>query len=232
MVGIPALVTFHVWDVPGIAVPRAVSMLATDRFTLGGTRGLRFAKSLGTGGPSFAPTEATPRRWALLTAWDSPGHARAFTSSALVRRWSRLADSAARFDLVPIASRGRWSRQEPFGQPTPDRYDGTVVALTRARLRAVKARVFWKATPPVALDLGHAPGLRLRFGFGEAPLGVQGTFSVWDSAADLQRFAYGTAAHISAIERTPTEGWYAEELFARFALVGGVGTLDGFAVSR
>ena len=230
MAGIPALVTFHVWDVPGVAVPRALALLATDRFRLQGVRGLSFAKSLGTGGATFAPTDATPRRWALLAAWDSPSAARAFTSSPLARRWSRLARSVARFDLTPLASRGRWSRREPFGDPTPTRYDGTVVALTRARLRAAKARVFWRATPPVALDLGRAPGLRLTFGFGEAPLGVQGTFSVWDQAADLQRFAYGTASHTSAIERTPREGWYAEELFARFALVGGTGTVDGFAV--
>ena len=231
MVAIPALVTFHVWDVPAVAVPRAVAMLATDRFRLRGVRGLHFAKSLGTGGGSFSPSDATPRRWALLAAWDTPAHARAFTSSPLARHWSHLACDVARFDLAPLASRGRWSRTEPFGNPTPSRYDGTVVALTRARLRAAKARVFWRATPAVALDLNTAPGLRLRFGFGEAPLGVQGTFSLWDSPADLQRFAYGTASHQAAIERTPREGWYAEELFARFALVGGTGSVDGVAVS-
>lgn len=222
--------TFHVWDVPAVAVPRAVAMLATNRFGLRGTRGLQFAKSLGTGGASFTPTDTTPRRWALLASWDSPAHARAFTSSALCRRWSRLAENTARFDLAPLVSRGRWSHREPFGQPTPSPYDGTVVAITRARLRAARARMFWRATPPVAGELGQAPGLRLTFGFGEAPLGVQGTFSVWDSPADLRRFAYGTASHREAIARTPKVGWYAEELFARFALLGGTGVVDAVAV--
>jgi hypothetical protein len=53
--------------------------------------------------------------------------------------------------------------------------------------------------------------------------GWQGTVSLWRSAADLTAFAYRQPEHRAVIERTPADRWYAEDLFARFAVldVGG-----------
>ncbi|HEX5492963.1 MAG TPA: monooxygenase, partial [Mycobacteriales bacterium] len=81
---------------------------------------------------------------------------------------------------------------------------------------------------PVAGQLRTAPGLLLALGIGEAPVGVQGTFSLWRSSGALHDFAYrcGTA-HAEVVRRTPTSGWYAEELFARFAVLDVRGTIDG-----
>ncbi|MEV1147093.1 monooxygenase, partial [Micromonospora sp. NPDC049799] len=68
------------------------------------------------------------------------------------------------------------------------------------------------------------PSLYARpFGVGEAPLGWQGTVSVWRDQTDLVAFAYRHPEHRAAITRTPTEGWYAEELFARFEVRDVVG---------
>ncbi|MGH3928140.1 MAG: hypothetical protein ACRDTT_35640, partial [Pseudonocardiaceae bacterium] len=61
----------------------------------------------------------------------------------------------------------------------------------------------------------------------EAPIGLQGTFSVWASCADLTTFAYRGAAHRDVIRRTAEVGWYSEELFARFAVLRTTGTIDG-----
>ncbi len=102
-----------------------------------------------------------------------------------------------------------------------------VAALTRARIRWRQSRRFWRAVPPVSADLNRQPGLRFAVGVGEAPLGLQGTFSVWDTAAALRAFAYAGAQHREAIRRTATEQWYAEELFARFAVLGSQGSVDG-----
>jgi hypothetical protein len=55
-------------------------------------------------------------------------------------------------------------------------------------------------------------------GIGEAPIGLQGTFSLWKSAADLRTFAYKGEAHTKAIADTEKFQWYAEELFARFSV--------------
>jgi len=63
-------------------------------------------------------------------------------------------------------------------------------------------------------------------GIGESPIGLQGTFSLWRDNAALTRYASGPA-HLEAIRRTGEVGWYAEELFARFEVLGTRGTVAG-----
>ena len=224
---VPALVTLHVWRVRPRAVPAALLRMATHRRRVRRTPGVHFAKLLGTGsGRTFTVRDADVHRWALLSTWSEPSAAAAFEASALVAAWERDAVESLRLDLRPLASRGRWSGHEPFGAPVPVRAGGPVAALTRARLRPLRAAGFWRAVPPVSADLQRTPGLRAAVGIGEAPIGLQGTFSVWDSAAALTAFARADA-HAAVVARTGPERWYAEELFARFAVVGGRGTLDG-----
>jgi hypothetical protein len=86
---------------------------------------------------------------------------------------------------------------------------------------------FWRAVPPVSADLHRSPGLRLAVGIGEAPVGLQGTFSLWDTDDSLTDFAHRRGPHVEAIRRTAEVGWYAEELFARFAVLSVEGTFDG-----
>jgi hypothetical protein len=218
------VVTLHVWGLPGRAVPAALARMAVDPCRLRGVPGLRFAKLLGTGtGRTFTPRDADPRTWALLSVWDDGDAA----EPAVVRGWRALADEEWSVRLRPLASRGRWSRREPFGNPAPRPWAGPVAALTRARLVPRRALTFWRAVPPVSADLHAGPGPRFALGVGEAPIGLQGTFSVWDSAAALNAFAYDRPAHAEAIRRTATEGWYAEELFARFAVLSATGTVRG-----
>jgi hypothetical protein len=200
-------VTLHVWRVPRRSVGSAMLRLA-----FGGRRlpGVRFAKFLGTGtGTTFGPGDSDLTRYAAVVVSDRPVE---------LPGWDRLATSSARLDLQPLTSRGRWSGREPFGSPSDGRSDGMVLALTRARLRPAKMLAFWRASPPVARELAAAPGLLARFGMGEAPIGWQGTVSVWRNAADLSRFAYRQPEHRAVIARTRADRWYAEELFARFAI--------------
>ena len=224
---VPALVTLHLWRVPARGVPAAVLRMGRDRGRVRRTPGLRFAKLLGTGdGRTFTVRDADPLRWALLATWADAGAAEAFEQSEVVRAWERDAVESFRLDLEPVASRGTWSGRLPFGDPTPVRTTGPVAALTRARLRAAAAPAFWRSVPPVSADLRTRPGLRAAVGIGEAPVGLQGTFSLWDSAAALREFARADA-HAAVVARTEPERWYAEELFARFAVVGSRGTFDG-----
>lgn len=179
---------------------------------------------LGTG-DGFTITDSDPTRWAKLAAWSTPG------GDPVAASWNRIAVETLRVDLRPLASTGRWSGREPFGHPhrSPNdssRYDGPVAAVTRARLVPTRAATFWRAVPDVVAGLQQASGLRAALAVGEVPVGLQGTFSLWDSATALKAFAYAGAAHADAIARTTRVGWYAEELFARFAVLGCEGTLD------
>jgi hypothetical protein len=216
-------VTLHAWRVPRRAVPHALARLAFDRSRLRAMPGVRFAKLLGTGtGQSFGPADADLTRYAALVVWSGAEPAEAFAGSPVARAWESLATGQIRIDLRPLASRGRWSGVEPFGTPKGTA-EGTVLALTRARLRPRRAVTFWRAVPPVAEAVATAPGLLSRFGIGEAPIGWQGTVSVWRNTADLVEFAYRHPQHRAAILRTPAEGWYAEDLFARFAVLDVMG---------
>lgn len=216
----PPLVTLHLWRVTPGRVPSALLRMASDRRALRGAPGLRFAKLLGTGkGRTFTPRDADLRRWGLLAVWDDAGAADAFEGGVVSRRWDRIAAERWSARLRPLSSRGRWSRREPFGRPPAAPWDGPVAAITRARLVPARAMTFWRASPPVAADLREADGLRLALGIGESPIGLQGTFSLWDSADALNAFAYRRPRHVAVIERTRSEGWYAEELFARFAVL-------------
>ena len=216
----PPLVTLHLWRVTPGRVPSALLRMATDRRALRATPGLRFAKLLGTGkGRTFTPRDADLLRWGLLAVWDDAGAADGFERGVVVRGWERIATQRWSARLRPLSSRGRWSGREPFGRPPAVPWDGPVAAITRARLVPARAMAFWRASPPVAADLRDAYGVRLALGIGEFPVGLQGTFSLWDSADALNAFAYRRPRHVAVIERTRTERWYAEELFARFAVL-------------
>ncbi len=130
---------------------------------------------------------------------------------------SRTNASGYACDRSPAGDAGPDARRSV--DPTPVRADGPVASITRARIRPSKALTFWRAVPPVSSDLHRVDGLRLAFGIGEAPIGLQGTFSLWDSAAALREFAHRRSPHIAAIQQTARHQWYVEELFARFAVV-------------
>lgn len=213
---VPALVTLHLWRVPTARVPAALLRMATERGRARRTPGVGFAKLLGTGdGRTFTVRDSDPTRWAAITTWTSAAAAEHY---AVAGRWDAIASETWRVDLTPISSRGQWSGRTPFGDPTPRRVAGPVVAITRARLATRKAASFWKAVPPVSAELHRSPGLLAAVGIGEAPIGLQGTFSLWRDGDALRDFAHRGPQHADAIRRTATEGWYAEELFARFTV--------------
>ena len=178
------LVTLHVWRVPRRKIGAAFLRMARDPGRLRSLPGVTFAKLLGTSdGNTFVPGEADWTRYAAVVVRDGP-------PVDVDGRWARIAEGRASIEMTPLTSRGTWSGRAPFGVPAGGRTDGPVLALTRARLRPVKALTFWRAVPPVARELAAAPGLLARFGVGEAPVGWQGTVTLWSGAADLTRFAY------------------------------------------
>jgi len=214
-----SLVRLTFWGVPVRAVPLAVARMGLDRIHLRRTPGLRFAKLLGTGdGRTFTARDADPRRWGLLTVWDDDAAADRFEAGTTHRRWGAFAEERLDVHLTPVSARGRWSRVEPFGNPTPAPTPGPVASITRARIRPSRMREFWRSVPPVSADLRAVPGMRLAVGIGEAPIGLQGTFTIWEGERALREFAHHRAPHVEAMRASTDGGWFAEELFARFRL--------------
>jgi hypothetical protein len=225
---VPAVVSLHLYGVAGLGVARAVGRMAVDRGAVRRLPGATFVKLLGTGsGRTFTLRDADPHHWGVLVCWrDAEGPAR-FEASRAHAEWSAFAHEQARIVLRPLSSRGTWARRTPFGDPGAPRWDGPVAALTRARIRPRLWRTFWSSVPPVSTDLHAVDGLELAIGIGEAPVGLQGTFSLWRSAAPLTEFAQRRAPHQDAVRRTHELDWYAEELFARFAVLDASGRYEG-----
>lgn len=240
-----------IWGVPGRRVPSALVRMAMDGLTVRRSPGLRFAKLLGTASAqTFLPWDADPHHWALLTVWDDAQDAARFRSGRVHAAWQSISDERLTVSMAVMASRGRWARTEPFAGPHPRSGDqlahprsgpvtalatgpvaGPVAAITRARLRPSRMLNFWRAVPPIAEALGSAPGLLMAMSMGESPIGLSGTFSLWSSQAAMSDFAHRTPAHVSAIRRTRPERWYAEELFARLAVLSADGSYRGQQIS-
>ena len=223
---VPAVVALHVWGVR--SVPKALQRMAFDRRVVRSLPGCTFAKLLGTGsGSTFTLRDTDLHHWAVLTCWDDEDGPARFATSRVHGSWSADAHESARLLLRPLRSRGRWSAVAPFGDPHAADAEGPVAALTRARIRPTQWARFWRSVPPVALDSHAGGGLQLALGIGEAPIGLQGTFTVWRDRDALHDFTYRRSPHADAIRRTTKTGWYAEELFARFAVVATTGTVGG-----
>jgi hypothetical protein len=225
------LVTLTLWGVDGRRIPAAVARMALDRRHLRRTPGLLFARLLGTGdGRTFTLRDADPFHWGLLAVWDGAGARDGFAGGTTERAWARISTERLTVRMAPLTSHGLWSGRQPFGDPAPRRdgaLQGPVAAITRARLRWRRIRSFWAAVPAVSADLRECTGLQLAVGIGEAPIGLQGTFSLWRDASSLTAFAHRRTPHRQVVARAAAEGWYAEELFARFEVLSVEGTFGG-----
>jgi hypothetical protein len=201
------------------SIPFAFWSMAIDRIRSRKFTGISFSKLLGTGtGKTFTPSDADLLQWGMVVVIDKERLA-AFDESAIIKSWRKRSTSEFRALLSPLSSHGLWSKTEPFlPTQTLSNPDAQIAAITRARIKWSQNFRFWSSVPPVTVSLKAAPGLVAAIGIGEAPIGLQGTFSLWESAAAIREFAYKGAAHQKAIADTSAYNWYSEELFARFAV--------------
>ena len=100
------------------------------------------------------------------------------------------------------------------------------MALTRATIKPSIAARFWRRVPNISSVIGQDPNVLFKIGVGEIPLLHQVTFSIWRDAAQMANFAR-TGPHAEAIKAVRDEGWFNEELYARFTLISDIGTWGG-----
>lgn len=205
----------YIFSIERKSIPFAFLQMAFGRNRARKISGVTFAKLMGTGtGTTFTPSDADLQKWALLFVGDLSE----IESSAFLANWRTHSISEKRYHLRPLSSHGLWSGVQPFVVDQQNS-TGAVAAITRARLKPRLAVKFWRSIPAVVADLHSQPGLIESFGIGEAPIGLQGTFSIWVDGQSLRDFAYKGAAHQRVIDETAQFGWYSEELFARFEVL-------------
>lgn len=211
----------------------AFSLMARQRLSMRKLPGLTFYKLMGTGsGKTFTVRDADLNHWCVLSVWKTQEDSLAYLTSKPARQWRKIALTEANIELEPLSAKGTWAKKSPFGNPVPEKWDGLTAALTRASIKPRWWREFWRSVPPVSADLNSTAGLITSLGIGEAPIGLQGTFSIWETNESITAFSSKQKPHAAVIARTHETGWYSEELFARFKVKKLSGTFAGLDFSK
>lgn len=206
----------------------AWSRLVLGRWPLRRVAGLGLVKVLGSGeGGGFGVAPSTTHQ-GLFLVFDDEASAMAFVDgSAVLAGYQRRSRELLVTVLRACSSKGSWSGAAmAVTTQAPARDEGPVAALTRASIRPRHALAFWRLSPAAEQALAAAPGCLLAAGLGEAPLLRQATFSLWSSAAAMDRYARG-GAHHQAILAAHGGGYFSESMFVRFVPLLLRGTWQG-----
>ncbi len=221
------IASFHLIDEPAWKIPIVLGRLGADRLRLARVPGLAFWRLLGTGSGNDTGRGADLSRSALFAVWDDEQHLdEFFAADHIAGRW-RKAEESWHVRLRSIGGHGTWKGFDPLAGLEVGTADGPVAIVTRANVRRGSWRPFGVASEVVDRELHQAPGLIDVVGIGETPVGSLATFSLWQSLAAARSFAYSMPDHVEVIRRTRAEGWYAEEMFARFEPYSSSGTWNG-----
>ncbi len=206
-----------------------IGQMGAARLALRREKRAMFWKLCGSGtGEGFTP-RPNWGVWAILAVWPDEATARSATGDSPVwQRWQARADESWTVFLNPLSARGLWAGVNPF-QPDAPATDSTgpLAALTRATVRPAKALRFWDRVPSISATIGRDPNVAFKIGIGELPLLHQVTFSIWPDTASMAAFARGDGPHGRAIRAVREGNWFDEELYARFHLLGSVGSWNG-----
>ncbi len=188
-------------------------------------KGCTFYKLLGSGKENFNPFPDWSI-YAVLQVWNSEKEAQEFiTNSRLFKTYRKKSSKHHILFMQSIQARGEWNGSNPFQRAKVIDQNAKVCAITRASIKWSKLLTFWKFVPISQQPLLKANGLIYTKGFGEVPFVEMATFSIWENADQLNKFAYQSREHIEAIQKTRSIKWYKEELFSRFQLVSHSGNL-------
>ena len=219
----------------------ALVQMGLARGPMAHTPDIGFWKLCGSGtGQGFTPIPNTAV-YAILATWPDHATATARVAGAPVyRRYRAKAAETWSVFLTPTSSRGHWSGVAPFqvsemtpGPPIPlasgppiPLASGPLAALTRATIKPRIALQFWRRVPDISAMIGSDPHVAFKIGIGEVPLLHQVTFSIWPDEQAMAGFAR-TGPHADAIRAVRADGWFSEELYARFTVQSCSGTWNG-----
>ncbi|WP_227271354.1 spheroidene monooxygenase [Roseobacter weihaiensis] len=205
----------------------ALWMMGRARFALPKVAGIGFWKLCGSGtGEGFTPIPNTAV-YAILATWPDEATARRETETAgIFQAYRARATETWTIILETSSARGVWSGGAPFSA-TGRALDGPLAALTRATVKPSVALKFWGRVPDISRMIGADRNVAFKIGIGEVPLLHQVTFSIWPDTRSMGAFARENGPHAAAIRAVRDGNWFAEELYARFAILGDTGTWGG-----
>ena len=206
----------------------ALWMMAAARLPMSRVPNLQFWKLCGSGGGEGFTPRANVDVFAILCVWpDRASAEKQLAEAAIFARYRKRADEHWTLFLRPISSRGEWSGVAPFSPETVP-VSGPLAALTRATLKPASLPRFWRRAPEISDVIGEDRNVAFKIGIGEVPLLQQVTFSIWPDAKSMADFARDpNGPHAKAIRAVREGGWFREELYARFRILGDVGSWNG-----
>ncbi|MGW3011945.1 spheroidene monooxygenase [Streptomyces sp. NPDC001219] len=217
------IVSVHIADV-GV---RAVRSVLRARPRPGATPGLRYAETMLTGAIAAGPPKVRPGRAALLASWDDDAALDRFLAEDPL---ARLLAGGWQVRLRPLRFSGSWGPMPvEIGPGTAqDEQDGPVAVLTLGQLRLRRALPFLRANSRAAGRAAADPSMTASVALARPPRFV-GTFSLWQSASAMQRYAYGSAQpeHKEVIRDHQEKPFHHEAGFLRCRPYGAQGRLDG-----
>ncbi len=205
-----------------------LGQMALARLDMRRERDALFWKLCGSGtGEGFTPRPNWDV-WAILAVWPDEATARARTRHKPGLRPLAQAKRGL-LDPASVADFRAWrlGRGQSLSPSRPLTTTGPMAVLTRATIKPARALQFWNRVPDISAVIGADPNVIFKIGIGELPLLHQVTFSVWPDAASMARFARGNGPHGRAIQAVREQGWFAEELYARFHILGSDGQWAG-----
>jgi len=206
----------------------AFAKMGLARGAMRNVRNIQTWKLCGSGtGEGFTPVPNTAV-YAILATWpDHDAARRAFHGANVFRRYDATASEVMHVFLTPTSARGRWAAAEPFEPAEAE--GGPIASLTRATIKPRIAARFWGRVPGISKVIGEDPNVLFKIGIGEAPWLHQVTFSIWPDTDTMAAFARHDGPHARAIRAVREEGWFKEELYARFRVDAAEGIWEGRA---
>ena len=209
-----------------IARTWAFVMMGLARPLVARIPGIGFWKLCGSGAGEGFDVKPNINVFAILATWSDLETAQtAHAHSPVLRRYRKRAAETWTVYLNTDTVRGAWSGQTPF-VASPPTGAGPLAVLTRATIKPGIMARFWGRVPDISSVIGQDPNVMFKIGIGDVPWLRQVTFSIWPDAERMTKFAH-SGPHAQAIRAVRDEGWFREELYARFTLISDEGTWGG-----
>jgi len=196
-----------------------------QRFFMRGVAGLVFFKVMGSGFDGGFGLRPSGSRQALFCLFSDEAAADNFLASSIAQSYASRSREFCTAKLRAYSCKGTWAgRAIDVTVSAPE--SGPIATLTRASIKPLSARRFWRMQPASEVSLKQASGCLLATGVGEAPFFRQATFSLWAGVDAMNAYAR-TGAHLAAIQAANAGGFFSESMFARFVPLGLKGSWRG-----